>query len=199
MKSRLTAILLAAACAHAAGCGGAAVRGDPVAAPQVDVAALFARALAAQESGNADRAQTLWREVIAAAPTQAAPHTNLGIVHRHAGRIDEAIREYQAAITLDPRDARAYHNLGVAQRARGAWTEAERAYLRAVELRPEQADSHYNLAVLYEVFLNRPEDALTHYRAVVSLGGSDADLVAPWVKALERRLAAPNGAAGGAP
>ncbi|MFZ5876964.1 MAG: tetratricopeptide repeat protein [Nitrospirota bacterium] len=194
MKSRLIAILVTAACAVLAACGGSAVRREPApaAAPQVDTAALFARALAAQESGNADRAQALWREVIAAAPTQAAPHTNLGALHRRAGRIDDAIREYEAAITLDPRDARAYHNLGVAQRLRGAWAEAERAYLRAIELRPDQVDSHYNLAVLYELFLNRPEDALAHYRAVQSHGGPDAEAVAPWIRALERRLAPPS-------
>jgi tetratricopeptide (TPR) repeat protein len=116
----------------------------------------------------------------------------LGILYRQQGKLDQAIREYDAAIKLDPRDAWAYHNLGVAHRLRGSWVEAERAYLRAIELRPEQMDSHYNLAVLYELFLNRPEEALTQYQAVLSHGGPDADLVAPWVKGLERRLAAPS-------
>jgi tetratricopeptide (TPR) repeat protein len=201
MTRRMMAILFAAACQALAACSGSAVRQEPVpaAVAQVDSAALFARALAAQESGNADRAQTLWREVIAAEPTQAAPHTNLGVLHRQAGRIDDAIREYDAAIKLDPRDARAYHNLGVAHRLRGAWTDAERAYLRAVELRPDQVDSHYNLGVLYELFLNRPADALAQYRVVLSHGGPDADTVAPWIKALERRLAPPSEPSGTAP
>ncbi len=194
MTRRLIAILLAAACEGVSACSGSVVRREPVqtAAPSPDPAELFARARAAQESGNPDRAQTLWQQIIVAAPTQAAPHTNLGVLYRQQGQIDEAIREYDAAIRLDPRDARAYHNLGVAHRVRGAWAEAERAYLRAIELRPDQVDSHYNLAVLYELFLNRPEDALTHYRAVLSRGGPDADVVAPWAKTLERRLAAPS-------
>jgi tetratricopeptide (TPR) repeat protein len=198
---RLIAIIFAAACHGLAACSGSAVRQEPVpgtAAPP-DSAALFAQALAEHESGNSDRAQALWRAVIAAAPTQAAPHTNLGALHRREGRIDDAIREYNAAITLDPRDAWAYHNLGVAHRLRGAWKEAERAYLRAVELRPDQVDSHYNLAVLYELFLNRPVDALAHYRIVQSHGGPDAETVAPWIKALERRLAAPSEPSGTPP
>lgn len=200
MNRRLLVILVAAMCHGIAACSGSAVRQEPgpAAAAPPDSTALFGRALAAQESGNMDRAQALWREVIAAAPTQAAPHTNLGVLHRRQGRIDDAIREYTTAITLDPRDARAYHNLGVAHRQRGAWIEAERAYLRAVELRPDQVDSHYNLAVLYELFLNRPEDALTHYRVVLSHGGPDAEPVVPWIKALERRLAGPR-ESGGAP
>jgi tetratricopeptide (TPR) repeat protein len=192
MTRRLIAILLAVACEGVSACSGTAVRREPAPVAAPDPAALFAQALAAQESGNADRARALWQQVIVAAPTQAAPHTNLGILYRQRGQIDEAIREYDAAIRIDPRDAWAYHNLGVAHRLRGAWAEAERAYLRAIELHPEQMDSHYNLAVLYELFLNRPEEALTQYRAVLSHGGPDADLVAPWVKTLERRLAAPS-------
>jgi tetratricopeptide (TPR) repeat protein len=192
MTRRLIATLLAVVCTGLAACSGTAVRREPAPVAAPDPAALFAQALAAQDSGNADRARALWQQVIIAAPTQAAPHTNLGILYRQRGQIDEAIREYDAAIRLDPRDAWAYHNLGVAHRIRGSWAEAERAYLRAIELRADLVNSHYNLAVLYELFLNRPEEALTHYRTVLSHGGPDADLVAPWIKTLERRLAAPS-------
>ncbi len=186
------AILVAVACTGLTACSGPSVRREPAPVAAPDPAALFAQALAAQDSGNVDRARALWQQVIVVAPTQAAPHTNLGILYRQRGQIDEAIREYDAAIRIDPHDAWAYHNLGVAHRIRGSWAEAERAYLRAIELRPEQMDSHYNLAVLYELFLNRPEDALTQYRAVLLHRGPDADAVAPWVKTLERRLAAPS-------
>lgn len=189
MTGRLVAGFLLAACAGLAACSGPAVRREPPAVAAPDPATLFAQALAAQESGDADRAHTLWRQLIVAAPKQGAPHTNLGILHRRNGNTEEAIREYDAAIRIDPRDAWAYHNLGVAHRLRGAWTDAERAYLRAIEVRPEQVESHINLGVLYELFLNRPGDALVHYRAVLSRGGPDADTVAPWVRALERRLA----------
>ncbi|HET8761459.1 MAG TPA: tetratricopeptide repeat protein [Nitrospiria bacterium] len=191
MTARPVTVFTMTVCAFLAACSGAAVRREPpatvTAAP--DPAALFTRALTAQESGNAERAQALWRQLIAAAPTQSAAHTNLGILLRQAGNTDEAIREYETAIRLDPRDAWAYHNLGVAHRLRGAWQDAERAYRRAIELRPDQMDSHYNLGILYELYLNRPEEALTQYRAVLSHGGPDADTVAPWVRALERRLA----------
>lgn len=191
MTRRPIAVFVATVCVFLTACSGAAVRREPPAAVTTapDPAVLFTQALAAQESGNAERAHALWRQLIAAAPTHGAAHTNLGILLRQTGNIDEAIHEYEAAITLDPRDARAYHNMGVAYRLQGAWQDAERAYRRAIELRPDQMDSHYNLGILYELFLNRPEEALTQYRAVLSHGGSDADTVAPWVRALERRLA----------
>lgn len=180
---------LAAACMGVAACGGPSIRPDPVTPARPDAVALFGQALAAHQGDDVQRTLSLWQQVIAAAPTAAAPHINLGIAYRKAGRMGEAIREYEAAIRLDPRNAAAYHNLGLAHRLRGAWAEAEQAYRRALELRPEQVETHYNLGVLYELFLNRPEDALTHYRAVFATGGADAEAVAPWIRALERRLA----------
>jgi tetratricopeptide (TPR) repeat protein len=187
---RIAPTLLAAGCALLSACTGSAVRPDaPAVVP--DARVLFARALAAQEGGEPDQAEGLWKQVIAAAPRYAAPHTNLGILYRASGKLDDAIREYEAAIQLDPTDAAAYHNLGLAHRARGAWADAERAYLRALEHRPEQAETHYNLAILYDLFLDRPEDALAQYRAVLSLGGPDVDAVEQWIRTLERRLAQP--------
>ena len=201
MTRRITHALFATAFAFVSACTGSAVRSDaPAGAPPMpDAHALFARALQAQEAGERGQAEALWKQVIAVAPDRAEPLTNLGVVYRTSGRIDDAIREYEAAIRLDPTDAVTYHNLGLAHRARGAWADAERAYRRALELRPEQAETHYNLAILYDLFLNRPEDALTQYRAVLSLGGPDADSVAQWIKTLERRLAQREPAASGAP
>jgi Flp pilus assembly protein TadD len=157
--------------------------------PERDAAALFARALLAQDAGDDATATALLRKVITLTPDRAAPHTNLGILLRRAGRLDDAVREYETAIRLDPADAAAYHNLGLIHRSRGAFAEAERAYARALELRPNQADTHYNLGILYELYLNRPQDALTHYRAVVTLGSPDANTIAGWIRTLERRAA----------
>lgn len=160
----------------------------PVQPPAPDLAALFAKALAAQEADD-PQAVAHWRALIALAPASAAPHINLGALHRRAGRVDEAIAEYETAIRLDPKAADAYHNLGLAHRLRGAWTDAERAYRRALDLRPDQAKTHYNLGVLYDLYLNRADAALPHYRRVVELGGPDAPLVAGWIRTIERRLA----------
>jgi tetratricopeptide (TPR) repeat protein len=189
--------LSAVVCAWIVACGGngPAVRPDAATPPPgPDAQALFARALAAQEAGDRDQAETLWKRVIVAMPNQAAPHTNLGILYRTTGRVGDAISEYQTAIRLDPSDSAAYHNLGLAHRARGQWADAERAYRRALELHPGQGDTHYNLGILYDLFLDRPEDALTQYRAVVALGGPHPDTVSQWIRTIERRLAQPEAA-----
>lgn len=186
-------VLVTTACLWWAACSGSVVRPDvPAKPPGPDAHTLFTRALAAQEAGDRSQAEALWKQVMVAAPNYAAPHTNLGILYRTNGRILDAISEYETAVRLDPADAAAYHNLGLAHRARGAWAEAERAYLRALELRPNQVETHYNLGILYDLFLNKPTDALAQYRAVVALGGPAAQVVDPWIRALERRLAQPD-------
>jgi len=171
-----------------AGCAGTPpvqITAEP--SPPDRAAALFTEALSAQDTGDDARAAALLNDVIAIDPARAAPHTNLGIIYRRTGRLDEAIREYETAIRLNPADAEAYHNLGLAHRRRGAFADAERAYRRALELRPNQVDTHYNLGILYDLYLNRPQDALVHYQAILDLGGPEIDIVTGWIRTLERR------------
>lgn len=186
---RSTMALVSAAIAWTiAGCAGAPPVPITAEPPRPDrAAALFTEALSAQDAGDDARAAALLNDVIAIDPERAAPHTNLGIVYRRTGRLDEAVREYETAIRINPADAEAYHNLGLAHRRRGAFADAERAYLRALELRPNQVDTHYNLGILYDLYLNRPQDALVHYQAILDLGGPDVDMITGWIRTLERR------------
>ena len=151
---------------------------------------LFAQALAAQDAHDEEHATNLLRQLITLNPNLASAHTNFGVLLAHAGRLDEAVVEYERAIALAPSDAVAYYNLGLAHRRRGAFAEAERAYRRALERNPSQADAHYNLGILYELYLNRPNDALFQYRAACDLGIPDVETVSGWIRGLERRAAA---------
>lgn len=180
---------LAAACAGAPG-----ARQETL---SVQSQHLFAQSLAAQDAHDEARATDLLRQLIALNPNLASAHTNLGVLLAHAGRSDEAVAEYERAIALAPSDAAAYYNLGLAHRRRGAFAEAERAYRRALERNPSQADAHYNLGILYELYLNRPNDALIQYRAARDLGIPDAETVSGWIHGLERRATATTGEEGG--
>jgi tetratricopeptide (TPR) repeat protein len=75
-------------------------------------------------------------------------------------------------------------------RQQGRFTDAEQAYLRAIELQPDYAPAYYNLAVLYELYIPRPELALQNYERYLQVGGEEgasAD-VAKWVADLRRRV-----------
>ena len=67
--------------------------------------------------------------------------------------------------------------------------EAEAAYLKAVTAEPQYALAHYNLGVLYELYLQRLDDALRHFERYQALYGEDPQ-VEKWITDLKRRVAA---------
>ena len=48
-------------------------------------------------------------------------------------------------------------------------------------------DIPYNLGILYELYLNEPDQALAAYARYVEGGGPEADKVRGWMEAIRRR------------
>ena len=63
-----------------------------------------------------------------------------------------------------------WNGLGVLHRQQGQFSEAEQAYLQAIELDPGYALAYYNLAVLYDLYMQRPELALAELSAIPQPG-----------------------------
>jgi tetratricopeptide (TPR) repeat protein len=53
-------------------------------------------------AGGTQEAISLYRQVIEAAPDNAAAHLNLGLLLQQAGKAKEATEQLNLAITLDP-------------------------------------------------------------------------------------------------
>jgi tetratricopeptide (TPR) repeat protein len=126
----------------------------------------------------------------AAHPDLAGPLLTLGLVRSRAGD-EAAARDYfERATQACSRCGPAWNELGVLGRQHGRFADAEQAYLRAIELQPDYAPAYYNLAVLYELYIPRPELALENYERYLQTGGADgasAD-VEKWVADLRRRV-----------
>jgi tetratricopeptide (TPR) repeat protein len=119
----------------------------------------------------------------------AVVHNALGATYRKQGQLDKAIEAYQRAIKARPGFAEAKYNLAIAYREKGDFARAERAYQEALQANPNLVAAQFNLAVLYDLYLNRPSDALRHYRAFQSLGGQN-EMVEIWIADLEKRTKA---------
>jgi Flp pilus assembly protein TadD len=154
-------------------------------------AQLFERAVQSLELGQQDKAMEELRQVVSLAPNLSAPHNNLGILYKRKGLLDQAIEEYKQAVRLKPDYAEAHNNLGIAYREKGMFKEAERAYREAVRLEPGLVEAHYNLGVLYELYLNRPIEAIQHYKEYLRLDGPKAQEVGLWISALQQKLQVP--------
>ncbi len=154
-------------------------------------AMLFERAVQSLELGQQDKAMDELRQVVSLAPHLSVPHNNLGILYKKKGLLDKAIEEYKQAIRLKPDYAETHNNLGIAYREKGKFKEAEMAYREALRLKSDLVEAHYNLGVLYELYLNRPTEAIQHYKDYLHLGGQKKQEVELWISVLQQKLQAP--------
>jgi tetratricopeptide (TPR) repeat protein len=108
----------------------------------------FVEACAAEDRGDSEVAEHLFRQAIDLEPNMAAALTNLGNLVYRGGELEEARRLYERALDHDPTQPEARYNLGNLLEDLGQ-TELAIAELRRVcATAPEFADAHYNLGLM---------------------------------------------------
>ncbi|MEO6773040.1 MAG: tetratricopeptide repeat protein [Kofleriaceae bacterium] len=108
----------------------------------------FVEACAAEDRGDAQTAEHLFRQAIDLEPNMSAALTNLGNLVYRQGELEEARRFYERALDHDPLQAEARYNLANLFQDLGE-TELAIAELRRVcAACPEFADAHYNLGLM---------------------------------------------------
>jgi tetratricopeptide (TPR) repeat protein len=109
---------------------------------------LFVEACAAEDRGDSELAEHLFRQAIDLEPGMAAALTNLGNLVYRQGSLEEARRLYERALDHDPMQPEARYNLGNLLEDLGH-TELAIAELRRVcATAPAFADAHYNLGLM---------------------------------------------------
>ena len=132
----------------------------------VDVNAAIKEALACYRAGDLARAEQLYRQIVAAAPT-ALHYADLAIVLENQGKYEQAVATYQEAMRRNPKEERPHYNLGNLLRDRGQTEEAITSFRQAIALNPRYADAHNNLGRLL-VEQGRSEEALAHFRHAIA-------------------------------
>jgi len=147
--------------------------GDPDAArkilesvPEAGGWIAHARAEIQLELGNAEEAERLAREVVAAQPQQAEGYLILGDALEALGRTQEAVAAYEEAARINPNETASLVALGEISEAAGQLDDAERYFQAAFESNAPSADAALRLAALY-YDRGRPEDA----RAALTASG----------------------------
>ena len=133
----------------------------------------FVEACAAEDRGDSQTAEHLFRQAIDLEPNMAAALTNLGNLVYRQGETDEARRLYERALDHDPMQAEARYNLANLLEDLGE-TEAAIAELRRVcSACPDFADAHYNLGLMLAQ-VGGTAQAKQHLERYLELdGGSD--------------------------
>lgn len=146
--------------------------------------------LAALENRQWTNAESAFKALSASYPNFPGPQVNLGIVYRETGRLDEAEATLTRAAQRWPRFAPAQHQLGLLLRGQGKFEAANSAYGKALAADPNYAIAYYNRAVLNDLYLQNPTQALSDYQAYQRLRPSEDEKVARWIADLRRRTGA---------
>ena len=147
----------------------------------------YDQALAHLRAGRDKEAEQALLALTRRAPELSGPHANLGVVYYRSGRTKEAIEALNRAIALNSRRAVYYNELGVIHRQEGKFDDARRAYRQALDVDPDYALAHLNIAILYDLYLQEPKQALPHYQRYQQLLPAEDKTVTKWIIELQRR------------
>lgn len=132
-------------------------------------------------------ARIAFREMTRDYPELSGPWVKLGEVAEARDYQDKAEAAYRKAIEINPNNVNAYMALGLHLRKKGEFAEAQQVYIDALNLWRDFPGAHLNLAILYDLYLNRPELAQPHYEAYDFLTDGSNPKVANWLIEVRRR------------
>jgi Flp pilus assembly protein TadD len=167
------------------------------AGPPAALVARFDEAVLRLGTGDEAFARSEFESLAREYPDFAGSALNLALLHGRQGHEGPALAWLAIAAERCERCGAVWNELGVIRRREGRFADAEQAYRRAIELEPSFGLAYYNLAVLYDLYLQRPQLALDLYRQYLD-GTPDPELsaaVTRWVSDLERRVQTPAKAA----
>lgn len=171
--------------------GSEAAPASTAAAPAKDPATQFEESLALLKGKKFKEARAGFESLAKEHPEFSGPLTNLAILDAKANTREAAITNFNRAINANPRNAIAYNWLGILYRETKNYPRAEQSYLKALELNPDSPAVVLNLAILYDLYLKRPVDALARYQDYQRMTNNRELKVTAWIKALEASLPPP--------
>ena len=148
----------------------------------LDADEAFVQAQFAEEAGDLQSAESLYRRVMKLDPNDPAPGLNLGNLLRDARRMVEAEAAYRWAVKADPKFPPAWHNLADLLDESGRLTEAVDCERRALTADPQYADAMFNLALFLQRLGNHAEAATWWARYL------ERDRTSQWAERAKRAL-----------
>src|SRR5690349_7921327 len=112
-----------------------------------------------QQAGRFEKAEHIYRQILAADPQQPDTLHLLGVLDFQMGRHMLAVDHISGAIALKGTDATFHNNLSTVLKESGQLELAAAHCRRALELRPDYAKAHNNLATIFQA-IGKPDDAI---------------------------------------
>jgi len=133
----------------------------------------FVEACHAEDRGDSQTAEHLFRQAVDLEPAMAAALTNLGNLVYRQGELVEARRLYERALDCDPVQPEARYNLANLLEDLGETDLAIAELRRVCAAAPEFADAHYNLGIMLAQ-VNGTAQARQHLQRYLELDATSA-------------------------
>ena len=145
---------------------------QPQTKPAGDTGALLRRAADHHQRGQLREAEALYREVIAAEPTNFDALHLYGVLKHQRGDPAEALKLIGAALQANARAAPAHANYGIVLAVLERHAEALASYERALALKPDYPEALHNRGEAL-CKLGRMEEAAESFEAALALRPND--------------------------
>jgi len=137
--------------------------------------------------GDFEGASAKYRTLTERYPSLSGPWVKLGDIAEKKSNHTEAISHYEKAVSVNKNNVNAWISLGMAQRKQGQFAATQQTYLGALKVWKDFPEAHLNLAILYDLYLNKPEAAQKHYEAYCFLVGEKDDKARKWLAEVRHR------------
>ncbi|UXD86357.1 tetratricopeptide repeat protein [Thalassolituus hydrocarboniclasticus] len=148
---------------------------------------LFIEAKKALAADDEKTAVQKLKVIVEKDPSLAGPLVMLGDISMTNDRPAEAEAYYQQALGINAQNVNAWLGLGEAQRHQGKFIVAQNTYAKALQQWPDFPEAHLNLAVLYDLYLNIPQQAQAHYEAYLFLTNKKTHAASDWYEEVQSR------------
>jgi len=174
---------------------------SPPGSPGRDAATLFSEGTQALKSGQLNKAEDMFRRVVAIDPKSGAAHINLGVTYMRERRWDDALAELHRAEELSPNVPGIYLNMGLAYYRKSDFDAAIEPFSQTLKLQPNSMQASYLLGLCY-FFTNRykaaaetltplweQESSNLNYLYVLSIAASKSSNASLQKQAFDRMIA----------
>ncbi len=124
------------------------------------------KALAFIRQGQLDKAERIYRKLIATGTTNHLVYGNLGVLCGKRGNKTEMIDLLKNALQIQPDYPEAHYNLANALQEQGDFNAAIAAYQKAIRLRPTFSVAHYNLGLSLQKKGDFKQSIISYQKAI---------------------------------